>query len=189
MADVFLGVGSNVDAERHLEFALTALTPRFRVLAVSRAYRNPAVGHSGDDYLNLVVRIDTALPPADLQDVLRNIEQTAARDRAASRCGPPTLDIDLLLYGTLVDPMLKLPRVDVLRHAFVLCPLAELAPDLRHPVSGQTMIGAWHQHRGASSAWAGSGWFLNCSLAPSVRPVVAIAKEGPHAVVEDYCAR
>ena len=189
MADVFLGVGSNVDAERHLEFALTALPPRCRVLAVSRVYRNPAVGHSGDDYLNLVVRIDTALPPEGLQDVLREIERTAARDRTVSRCGPSTLDIDLLLYGTLVDPLLKLPRVDVLRHAFVLCPLAELAPDFRHPVSGQTMSEAWREHRGASSAWVGSGWFLNCSLAPGLRPVLAIAKEGSHDVVEESCSR
>jgi 2-amino-4-hydroxy-6-hydroxymethyldihydropteridine diphosphokinase len=166
VTEVFLGVGSNVAAEAHLELALAGLEAQFGSLSVSRVFRNPAVGCVADDFLNLAVRIDTTLPPPALRQALRTIEQGAARDRSSTGSGRWTLDIDLLLYGRRVDAAMKLPRADILRHAYVLCPLAELAPELRHPVTGQALRDAWFQHCAAGAAWIGSGWHLARVAAP-----------------------
>lgn len=157
MTDVYLGLGSNVDPDRHLESALAALADRFGAVEPSRVYRNPAVGFVGEDFLNLVVRVRTEDPPRRVQSALREIERAAARDRRGPRWGPRTLDVDLLLYGNVVDPALRLPREDVLRDAHALCPLAELAPALRHPVTGRTMRDAWGAHRDRGSAWTVRG--------------------------------
>jgi len=160
VTEVFLGIGSNVAAEMHLELALAGLEAHFGSVSISRVFRNPAIGCVADDFLNLAVRIDTTLPPPALRQVLRTIEQSAARDRSATGRGCWTLDIDLLLYGRRVDAAMKLPRADILRHAYVLCPLAELAPGLRHPVTGQALRDAWLHHRAAGAAWIGSGRHL-----------------------------
>jgi 2-amino-4-hydroxy-6-hydroxymethyldihydropteridine diphosphokinase len=165
MAEVYLGLGSNIDAERSLDLALTELEARFGTVELSRVYRNPAVGFAGDDFLNLVTRVNTGLAPAQIQQALHTIERAAARDRSEPRWGPRTLDIDLLLYGTRVDPLLRLPRSDILRYAFVLGPLAELAPGLIHPVTGVTMAHAWQSHADAKLTWTGEGRTLRQSLA------------------------
>jgi len=172
VAEIFLGLGSNCEPERHLDLALDELAARFGPIDASRVYRNPAVGFAGDDFLNLAVRATTTLAPRRVVALLREIELAAARDRNGPRWGPRTLDVDLLIYGTLVDPLLRLPREDVLRHAFALCPLAEIAPGLVHPVSGQTIAAAWQAHIGAASPWTRHGWCLTRSLTPAGAAVV-----------------
>jgi len=165
VADIFFGIGSNVDAERHIDLALQALGERFDTIGVSHVYRNPAIGFDGADFLNLVVAARCIRPPGQVIEIAREIEREAGRVRTGQRWGPRTLDIDLLLYGTLVDPLLHIPRGDVLRQAFVLCPLATLAPSLRHPVTGVCLGDAWQAHPGARCEWTRAGRVTSTWLA------------------------
>lgn len=145
-AEVFVGLGSNIEPERHLRDAVEALRSRFTLVEASPAYRNAAVGFRGDDFLNMVVRLRCTVGPAALERILSEIERAAGRQAkvtAVRTIGPRTLDLDLLLYGSVVDPELGLPRSDVLRYAFVLRPLAELVPEWVHPVTGRTMLSEW----------------------------------------------
>ena len=143
MAIVYLGLGSNIDAETNLQSAVEALRERFGELQVSPVYRSPALGFEGDDFLNLVVGISTDLSPAALVEYFETLHERSGRVRGSEKFAPRTLDIDLLLYDDVVSPELRLPRRDVLEHGFVLRPLADLAPDLVHPVTGSTMKEHW----------------------------------------------
>jgi len=135
MPEVFIGAGSNADPERRLQLALDELERRFGALRSSSVYRGPAVGAPGADYSNLVVALKTELDVDSLRDELRAIEALAGRTRAdAAVC---ELDLDLLLYGGRVDAVRRLPRPGLLTLPFVLVPLAELAPELVHPVTGE----------------------------------------------------
>jgi len=135
MPEVFIGAGSNADPERRLRLALGELERRFGALRISSVYRGPAVGAPGADYSNLVVALKTEVDVDSLRDELRAIEALAGRSRAdAAVC---ELDLDLLLYGGRVDAVRRLPRPGLLTLPFVLVPLAELAPELVHPVTGE----------------------------------------------------
>jgi 2-amino-4-hydroxy-6-hydroxymethyldihydropteridine diphosphokinase len=142
MPEVFVGLGSNIAPEAHLKIAMSALTGRYGTLGSSSVYRSPPFGFAGDDFLNLVVRFETRLEAAVVEADLTAIERDGGRD-AVRRAGSRTLDLDLLVYGQCVDAALRLPRDDVLRYAFVLRPLVELSPVLRHPVTGVSMAAAW----------------------------------------------
>jgi len=144
---VYVGAGSNIEPEQHLHAALGELQRRFGPLSRSSVYRTRAVGFDGDDFLNLVVSFRTSLPAAELVTELDRVEAAAGRRRRPERFAPRTLDLDLLMYADSVDddPGLKLPRDDILRYAFVLGPLAELEPDLVHPVTGATMRELWER--------------------------------------------
>jgi len=83
--------------------------------------------------------------PRALKDILNGIERRAGRVRAGLGPGPRILDLDLLLYGSLIEAPLKLPHADVLKYSFVLCPLAELAPSLVHPITGITVAESWQE--------------------------------------------
>lgn len=145
MAEAYVGLGSNIDAQRHLAGAIEALQDCVGAVELSSTYRNPALGFDGDDFLNLVVRLHGEVGPVALEKILSEIERRAGRARAGSGPGPRTLDLDLLLYGSLIDAELKLPRADVLKYPFVLCPLAELAPGLVHPLTGITLGQSWQK--------------------------------------------
>ena len=137
MPEAFIGAGSNADPERRLRAALTELERRFGPLRCSSVYRGPAVGTPAADYLNLVVALATETSVDELRDELRAIETLAGRTRVdAAVC---ELDLDLLLYGCRVDAERRLPRPGVLTLPFVLVPLAELAPELVHPLTGQKL--------------------------------------------------
>ena len=143
--DVYLSAGSNVAPEKNLSLACRALAHRFGPLRLSGVYRNPPVGFAGDDFLNLVVHFRTAEPPSVIVAELERLHTLAGRVRGLERFAPRALDLDLLLYGAavLVEPGVRVPREDILEYGFVLGPLAELAPDLRHPVTGDTMAHLW----------------------------------------------
>jgi 2-amino-4-hydroxy-6-hydroxymethyldihydropteridine diphosphokinase len=135
MPDVFIGAGSNADPEGQLRRALAELERRFGVVRCSSVYRGPAVGAPAADYLNLVVRLQSELPIDSLLAELRAIEALAGRNRAdPAVC---KLDLDLLLYGSRVDAQRRIPRPGLLTVPFLLVPLAELAPELAHPVTGE----------------------------------------------------
>ena len=147
MAQIFIGVGSNREREKHLRAGIRALKAEFGNLRISTIYENRAVGFDGADFYNFVVSCKTGLEVEEVFDRLRRIEDGYGRDRSRPCSSSITLDLDLLLYDDLVinHEAFALPRADVDRYAFVLCPLAELAPDLRHPVSGKTCARLWSE--------------------------------------------
>ena len=152
MAQVYLGLGSNIEPAAHLRLAIAELRRRFGDLALSPVYRGRAIGFEGDDFLNMVVGLRTALEPEPILRAIEDIHRMARRERNGKKLQPRTLDIDLLLYDDLVVdvPGRDLPRADVLDYAFVLRPLAELAPELVHPVTGRTMREHWRDFEAAS---------------------------------------
>lgn len=141
MTRVWLSLGSNVERDKHIRAALQALAARFGELVVSPVYDCAAVGFTGDPFLNLVVGIETDLPVGALAAWLRALEEANGRQREAGRrYNDRTLDIDILTCGTqhgTVDGI-ALPRAEILKHAFVLRPLADVAPDEPHPALGVT---------------------------------------------------
>ncbi len=145
MALVYIGIGSNVEKERHVPAVLTELKALFSSLRVSPIYESVAVGCEGANYFNLVAEFETSLSVDELQLRLKALEQKHGRKASDVRYAPRTIDLDLLLYDDLIryePPML--PRPEIIYNAFVLWPLAELAPDLRHPQLNQTMASLWH---------------------------------------------
>jgi len=136
---VFVSIGSNQQRERHVRAAVTALDARFSNVQVSSVYETESVGFDGDPFFNLVAGFDTDLSLDDLVDALREIEVRSGRVRVEKRYGPRTLDIDVLTYGDEVrdgEPV-ELPRSEILQQAYVLHPLAEIAPDAQHPTLGR----------------------------------------------------
>lgn len=147
MPTIYLGIGSNIDPQKNLAVALKELGKRFGNLEKSSVYRSKSYGFDGDEFLNMVVAIDSELTPIEIHTHLEDIQRAAGRDRAARGYSPRTLDIDLLLYDDLIidEPPIRLPRADVLRFSFVLGPLAEIAPELRHPETHQSYQDHWDQ--------------------------------------------
>ncbi|WP_108446026.1 2-amino-4-hydroxy-6-hydroxymethyldihydropteridine diphosphokinase [Halomonas denitrificans] len=131
----WIGLGSNLDGPReHVARALEELDrlPLTRRVAASRLYASRPVGPADQpDYVNAVAQLATRLSPLALLDQLQALEQRHGRVRGR-RWGPRTLDLDLLLYDDrrLALPRLTLPHPEMTRRAFVLVPLAELAPSL-----------------------------------------------------------
>lgn len=143
MTKVFIGIGSNSEPARQLRLAVQALADRYGKLSISTVYVSAPVGIDGPDFLNLVVGVDTADPPLLVAQTLKEIE--CRQNRLAGSGHSRAIDLDFLLYGSRVidTPELTLPREDIRQHAFVLRPLAELAPTLRHPVTGQCLAAMW----------------------------------------------
>lgn len=139
---VALGLGSNVgDRRAHLEAALRGLRARVAVLRVSRFVPSaPVGGPPQGEFLNAAAVVETDLSARALLGVARELEDAAGRERGV-RWGPRTLDIDLLLYGDEVvgDPDLEIPHPRLHERAFVLEPLAEIAPDWVVPRLGRTV--------------------------------------------------
>ncbi len=147
MREVYIGAGSNVEPERHLRAAVTALAERYGVLRLSPVYRNSAVGFAGDDFLNLVIAFDTDDSLGELSDFLGQVEAAGGRTRTEEKFAPRTLDLDILLYGDFVGDAggVQLPRPEITRYAFVLKPLADLAPDMPHPDRGTRFAELWER--------------------------------------------
>ena len=138
---VYIGVGSNIDPVENLRFACRELEQVFGELALSSVYQTTAVGFEGDDFLNMTVGFSTAASIAEVVAELERIQVLAGRVAGTGKHESRTLDLDLLLYGDRVidGPVVTVPRADVTAYGFVLQPMAELAPELRHPLTGLTM--------------------------------------------------
>ena len=124
---------------------------RYGELTVSPVYSSAPVGFEGPDFLNLVVALTTDATPLELLDEIERIHAMAGRQRGPDRFSSRPLDIDLLLYDDTVDPSppLRLPRSDILEYGFVLRPLADIAPDLVHPLTGTTIGDHWREFGGS----------------------------------------
>lgn len=155
MAQVRLGIGSNIDARLHLSMALDALTERFGRLRLSPVYESEAVGFVGDNFLNLVAALETRLPLAELARWLKALEGRHGRTPQTPRFSARTLDLDILTYDDLVGDFdgILLPRPEILTNAFVLRPLADLAGEARHPKTGRTFASHWQNYRGGQRLW------------------------------------
>jgi 2-amino-4-hydroxy-6-hydroxymethyldihydropteridine diphosphokinase len=145
MGRAYLSLGSNQEPLRYLNAALAELQAKFGAIAISPAYRSRAVGFDGADFVNLAVALDTELSPQALNDWLHALEDRHGRRRDLPRYSDRTLDVDIVLYDDLVvqgEGHLQIPRKE-LKHAFVLRPLADIAPALQHPLTGETMAELW----------------------------------------------
>ena len=142
---VFVAAGSNVEPRVHLRRALLALRGLYPDLEVSPAYANQAVGFEGDDFVNLVVGFTTDESLESLIGHLRGVEALCGRPRDAPKWAPRSMDLDILLYGDLRsdEPGLVLPRPDLVKRPYMLGPMADIAPQLRHPTLGLTIGELW----------------------------------------------
>ncbi len=152
MPTAFVSVGSNVDRERNVARVLELLRERFGEVETSSVYETEPVGFEGDPFFNLVVAFECDAEPRALVAELHELESRCGRRRDEARYGPRTMDLDLLLLDDCVveDDDIVLPREDLGAHAFVLCPLAEIAGERRHPVSGDTLGAMWARARGGA---------------------------------------
>ncbi len=150
MARVYVSIGSNIDRERSVRQGVAGLREAFGPLTLSPVYETAAVGFEGDDFYNLVAGFDTGLSPQEVAGRLRAIEDATGRDRSQPRFSPRTLDLDLLLYDDAVlrEQGLRIPRDEILKYAFVLKPLADIAGGLRHPECGETYAALWARFEG-----------------------------------------
>ncbi len=145
MPRVFVGIGSNIDREVMVRAAVTTLREQYGEVQLSSVYESEAVGFEGDAFFNLVAAFDTGQLVDVVIAALSAIESQLGRQRASERFVSRTVDLDLLLYGDqlLTGQGYNIPRDEIPRYAFVLWPLAEIAPDRLHPTLGQSYSRLW----------------------------------------------
>jgi 2-amino-4-hydroxy-6-hydroxymethyldihydropteridine diphosphokinase len=153
MSTAWLSLGSNLEPEANLRAAADALRARFGAVRFSPVYRTPSVGFEGPDFLNAAAAIQTDLDPFALNDWLHALEDAQGRQRGGARFSSRTLDVDIVFFDDRVlkgPGNLELPRPE-LRHAFVLKPLADIAPGYRVPTTGETLAALWAAHPEAAT--------------------------------------
>ena len=148
MASVTLSLGSNLDPRTHLTSCLDALLLNFRDLSLSSVFESQAVGFDGDNFLNMVVGINTDLDLESLSALLKEIEDKLGRDRSQPKFSSRTLDIDILTYDGLSGDFkgIILPRPEITENAFVLWPLSQVSGKSRHPVLKTTYTELWQNY-------------------------------------------
>jgi len=141
----YISGGSNVEPERHLALAARELKRSFPGVRFSHCYRNRAVGFEGPDFINFAAELPVQRDPTAMRAELQRIEALCGREPGTPRWAPRSMDLDVLLYGDSVfsQPGLVVPRPDLLRRAFMLGPLAELAPALVHPIEMKRLDTLW----------------------------------------------
>jgi 2-amino-4-hydroxy-6-hydroxymethyldihydropteridine diphosphokinase len=147
VTQVYISVGSNQQPRDNVAKALDALSAEFSPIELSPIYESVAVGFDGDNFINLVVGFNTERSLQEIDRILNEIEKSCGRKRGEERYSSRTMDLDLLIYGDLVchDEHWDIPRREITHNAFVLKPLAELAPDSLHPELGGSFLQLWQQ--------------------------------------------
>lgn len=135
MKRVYLSLGSNIDREHNLASGLDRLAASLGALMLSPVYESVAVGFDGPPFFNLVAAFDSDRPVGELAAFFHQVEAEHGRVRGKKKLASRTLDIDILTYGQLVGEIdgVRLPRDEILKYAFVLQPLCDLAADEQHP--------------------------------------------------------
>ena len=147
MAWVYISLGSNIDREALTRAGVSALQKIYGELVLSSVYESEAVGFEGDSFYNMVIALQTTDDVFKVAQTLRLIEDEHGRDRSGPRFSSRTLDLDLLLYDELItnEEKLQIPRDEILLRAFVLWPMAEIAPDRVHPEVNKTYAELWDE--------------------------------------------
>ena len=147
MAWVYISLGSNIDREALTRAGVNSLQQKYGELVLSSVYESEAVGFEGDSFYNMVIALQTDESVSDVAQVLHSIEDEHGRDRSGPRFSSRTLDLDLLLYDDLIinEGKLQIPRDEILERAFVLWPMAEVAPDLLHPEANKAYAQLWDE--------------------------------------------
>ena len=147
MAQIYISLGSNVNKAHYIRQALITLTSYFPNLEHSNVFESEAVGFSGSNFYNSVVGAQTKMSLEKLCQLLKKIEQENGRTANDKKFSPRTLDLDLLFYDDIIcDSPAQLPRDEITKNAFVLQPLAEIAPHFYHPVVEQTIGQLWRDY-------------------------------------------
>lgn len=156
MAQVYVSIGSNQDRTRYIRASLDALSERFGDLQLSSVYESEAVGFDGDNFYNLVAGFSSDLPVGELSRLLKSIEDDNGRCRKGPKFSGRTLDIDILTFDELIGDHdgVQLPRDEILKNAFVLLPLAEIAPEGLHPEVAQSYQALWQGYKGDQKLWS-----------------------------------
>lgn len=156
MTQTYLSLGSNMAREQHLQTALDALADTFGALDISSIYESEAVGFTGDPFYNLVVGLQAPGKVGELSRWLKALEAANGRRRDVPRFSARTLDLDILTWGDAVGVIdgVILPRAEIVENAFVLKPLAEIAPDDVHPALGKTYAELWAAYARSQRLWA-----------------------------------
>jgi 2-amino-4-hydroxy-6-hydroxymethyldihydropteridine diphosphokinase len=144
---VYVAAGGNIEPAQRLAQAAQELRRRFPGARFSPCYRNPAFGFTGPDFYNAVAGFDTAEAPPGLIAQLQEVEALCGRARSDAKWAPRAMDLDLLLYADRIEKAAgyEVPRPDLLKRSYMLAPLAELAPGLRHPLTGRTLAEHWRE--------------------------------------------
>ncbi|EDM48001.1 2-amino-4-hydroxy-6-hydroxymethyldihydropteridine diphosphokinase [Marinobacter algicola] len=155
MARVYISIGSNIDREHYVTAALDALAGWFDEPLISSVYESESVGFDGSPFYNLVVGVDTDLSVAELSARFKQLEADNGRRRDVPKFSPRTLDLDILTYDLEVGRVdgVELPRGEILKNAFVLLPLAEIAPTAVHPVCGECYQVLWQAYDRDQKLW------------------------------------
>ena len=145
MARGAVSIGSNLERESNLKSAIIALGKVFGILSLSPIYESEAFGFKGPPFYNLVAIFDTLLDVRAVRTRIRAIEKTQGREMGTNRSGSRSLDLDILLYDNAIfyDEGLDVPREEILRHSYILKPLADLLPEAPHPVTGESFGEIW----------------------------------------------
>jgi len=166
VTEIFLGLGSNIQRDKNLCAGLNALADFLTDLHGSPVFESEAVGYKGEHFYNLVIQAQTDLPLLELSQRLKAIEANNGR-YAPNRQGLP-LDIDILLYGDTVSSEhgIVLPRAEILKNAFVLWPLALLAPNYIHPEQKQCFATLWQAMPKKQRLWPVAFSWRSIALTP-----------------------
>ena len=140
-----LSLGSKIDAKRNIRLARNSLACQFSSLKLSPVYESESIGVDGDNFLNLVVVVETNLSLVLVQEFLKQLEESQGRDRTQAKFSSRPIDVDILFFGNADGASLgiDLPREEITRNAFVLLPLAKLLPDTQHAPTGKTYAELW----------------------------------------------
>ncbi|PCJ16631.1 MAG: 2-amino-4-hydroxy-6-hydroxymethyldihydropteridine diphosphokinase [SAR86 cluster bacterium] len=148
MTVLALSVGSNINATQNIRVALAELNLEFGKTVCSTVFESEAIGFKGDNFLNLVLLVETDKELSGIASFLKQLEDNLGRDRSQEKFSGRPIDVDILLYGNDngLSCSIDLPRPEITKNAFVLQPLAELLPNQVHSPTGKTFAQLWNEY-------------------------------------------